>query len=86
MIKQFAKLFDTPNGQLLAFLKVGDEGKYDLVVMGEPMSDIHPQLSFGYDSDEAAIQVFNTMDQMKADQTASQMRSTAAMILRDNIK
>jgi hypothetical protein len=83
---KFAKLFDTPHGQLLVFIQPWTEGQFRLTTMAEHLGDISPSLSFDHKDEETATQLLNGYDQGKADMEANQLRSTAAMVMREDIK
>jgi hypothetical protein len=85
---KFAKLFDTPHGQLLVTMLPND-GKTRIALTAEPLGDMCLTMGFEYEGGEGAEraqQIFNGYDQGKADHEAGILRSTAAMVMREDIK
>ena len=70
----FAKLFDTPDGQLLAFMDTEDDEPV-VVLKGEPRHGVLPSMTLsGYpDDEEGQKREFEAIDQAKADETAKSL-------------
>lgn len=74
--KPFAKLFDTPHGQLLAVRKYDAESDSDqIVVRGAAVDGVCPTTLHSYESEEAAERQFATIDQAKAERTAARLNA-----------
>jgi len=77
----FAKLFDTPHGQLLAFMDTEDDEPV-VVLKGEPRNGVLPSVTLSGYSDEEVGQKreFEAIDQAKADSTAKSMHDAMASL------
>jgi hypothetical protein len=71
----FAKLFDTPNGQLLAFKTLGDDDDPIIRIIGEAVGGVVPSASLGYEGDEDRRDAaFEKLNQSGAEQQAKGFR------------
>lgn len=76
----FAKLFDTPHGQLLAYLDEDDEGQPAITVIGADYRGVRPSAKLSGYSDATQAQVFNEFDQSSADKMAANLHLAAAKL------
>jgi hypothetical protein len=76
----FAKLFDTPDGQLLVTHEYDDtdypEAPYRLAMRGEQHKGVDPALSFGWPTEAERDEAFTTTTQERAEHTARQLAAT----------
>lgn len=81
---KFAKIFDTPSGQFLAFMDTVDDAPV-IVFKGEAYKGVLPSVTIGGwndDDDEAEQQrQFEGIDQAKAEATAAQLRKAVANLM-----
>ncbi len=59
--ESFAKIFETENGQLLAFMEPRKD-KHELTFKMEFVPNGGASLDYGYDSNESLIEAFNILD------------------------
>lgn len=78
----FAKLFDTPSGQLLV-TKEFDDDEYKLTLRGEGNSFCDPALSFTYETKEARDEAFESVDQVQAEASAAEMATMVASFFKE---
>jgi len=71
MSEPFAKLFDTPHGQLLAYLDDDEEERPSIRVIGAYVRGVRPAANLGYDDDDAQRRGFEKFDQEMANGTAA---------------
>lgn len=76
----FAKLFDTPHGQLLLTKEFEDE-EYQLTARGQDFGGASPAVSFTFETQEARDAAFDTATQEQADATAAQLDSTVRSLM-----
>lgn len=71
----FAKLFDTPQGQIVAIKDADDEGSPIITFLFEPVGEIKGEISVGYSSSDRANE--------HRDQAFDRLSIEAAIGLRD---
>jgi hypothetical protein len=78
----FAKIFDTPHGQLLAFMDTEDDEPV-IVVKGEAYKGVLASASLsGWKDEEVGQQrEFDEIDQAKAEDTAKFLRSALVKLM-----
>lgn len=78
----FAKLFDTPDGQLLVTHEYDDtdhgEAPYRLNFRGEQHKGVDPAISFGWSTEAERDEAFATTTQERAEHTARELAQTVA--------
>ncbi len=76
----FAKLFDTPDGQLLAFLDETDDSEPAVTVIGARVEGVRPKVKMsGWPDGEAGQRLaFDKIDQALANKSAADLRAVAA--------
>lgn len=76
----FAKLFDTPDGQLLVTHEYDDtdhgEAPYRLNFRGEQHKGVDPAISFGWPTETERDEVFDRVTQEDADRQARELAAT----------
>lgn len=74
----FAKLFDTPHGQLLVYLCETDDGDPAIRAVGADLNDVRPQavMSGWPDGEAEARRQFDKIDQAAAEEQAAMLRAT----------
>lgn len=80
----FAKLFDTPHGQLLVTKDFNDEDSdapYRIECRGEGSHAADPFVSFGWDNGAERDAEFDSTDQCKADTIAAELVSMSRNVL-----
>lgn len=80
----FAKIFDTPHGQLLAFMDTENDEPV-IVLKGEPYKGVIPSATIsGWDDEEVGQQrEFDAIDQAKAEGTAKSLRQAVASLMKN---
>lgn len=78
MSAPFAKLFDTPSGQLLLFKCESDDEDPALKVMAAPVGDISPSAILSYDTEAKRDLAFDRIGQDGAERFSTQLRAAAA--------
>lgn len=73
----FAKLFDTPHGQLLVYLDGDEDCDPIIVVVGAPVRGVVPKANLGYDSYADRLSGFARFTQERAEETAASLHATA---------
>lgn len=73
----FAKLFDTPHGQLLAYLDEDDNEQPCVRVIGAYVRGVRPAANLGYEDEAAALEGFNRIDQAGAEEMAERFHNLA---------
>lgn len=73
----FVKLFDTPRGQLLAFLDDGDTEHFNIAVIGASVRGVQARANLGYDDEEARQRNFDKIDQARAADLAESLFQAA---------
>ena len=78
----FAKLFVTPHGQLLAFMDMENDEPV-IVLKGAEYKGVQPiaMLSGWADNEEGQRREFDAIDQEKAEQTASQLHGAVKILM-----
>lgn len=72
MADMFAKLFDTPHGQLLAYLDDDTDSKdFNIVVRGAAVNGVIPSAKLSYDSEESRLSGFDKFSQDGAEHQAA---------------
>jgi hypothetical protein len=73
MTKQFAKLFDTPHGQMLYYLDDTDDEEPAIMVIGAYVRGVRPsaKLSGWPDEEAGQLRAFAEIEQAAADETAA---------------
>lgn len=78
----FAKLFDTPDGQLLVTKEFDDiehdDAPYRLSLRGEGVKGVDASISFGWASEAERNEVFDRCAQDDADRQARELAQTLA--------
>ena len=76
----FAKLFDTPDGQLLVTHEYDDtdhpDAPYRLTFRGEQHKGVDPAVSFGWPTEAERDEAFASTMQERADHTARELAQT----------
>ena len=74
----FAKLFDTPDGQLLVTKEFddGEENPYRISMRSEDQHGVDPSIAFGWATDLERDEAFDSVDQARADKTAAELTAT----------
>lgn len=74
----FAKLFETPHGQFLAFKQYDHDDDQPVIVnIGAPVRGVVPKVKGGYDSEEDRDAAFDKLDQAMADNMAKALAAAA---------
>lgn len=78
--RKFARLFDTPDGQLLVTKEFDDDGypeePYRLRLRGEGVKGIAASLSFGWDTPKLRQEAFDEFTQGQAEAVAKDLAAT----------
>ena len=74
--KPFAKLFDTPDGQLLYFKHLDEDELPVITVMGAALGGICPSVHLGYDDEDHRDRIFEEISQHDADMMAKDLTNT----------
>jgi len=78
----FAKLFNTPNGQLLVTMEYDDtdheDAPYRLNFRGAQHKGVDPAMSFGWPTEAKRDEAFASVYQERADHTARELAQTVA--------
>ena len=75
----FAKMFDTPHGQLLAYCDYDDaDYQYVVRVIGAGVDGVTPRANLGYDSEEDRQRGFDKIDQAGAEEMALRLHNLVA--------
>ena len=75
----FAKLFDTPHGQLLAVVNYdADEDTHGLVIRGESVGGVVPQEIHHFENEAQAEEALRIFDQEQAEETAASLARVCA--------
>ena len=75
----FAKLFDTPHGQLLAVVNYDvDYDTHSLVIRGENVGDVVPQAIHHFENEAQAEEALRIFEQPIADETAAMLARVCA--------
>lgn len=82
MAGPFAKLFDTPHGQLLVVKDgVDDDDQYPLSIRGEEFGGVIAAFNPAYQTSDACDAAFERFDQAEADRQAEGLRKMLTSLL-----
>lgn len=70
----FAKLFDTPDGQLLAFMDETDDGDPAMVFMAAPINGVSAKAILSWPEVDGQQRAFDMVDQAAAEEHARSLR------------
>ena len=75
--EEFARIFETPHGQLLAFLTQDDVEKPGICVMGALVRGVRPQVKLSYDDEEAQARGFAELTSDTVNEIAASLHCLA---------
>lgn len=74
----FAKMFDTPNGQILYAIDITDDDEPCIRVRGAYVDDVKPEAKLIYHGENDRDAAFGKISQEMADETAAKLAAAVA--------